>query len=216
MSLVAFGTATLDDAEQSLVLFPEGGVFVATVDGTALGAGQTLTLDVRTRVNQDSADVNHTRKTLAGPAPADPAAAVAGPIVTKEAVEVVAYLSTATPRDCPWKLQHRGRVSTVEGGEGTVTGSAEQTLVTVPYGGTFVLLVDAAAMQAGDDLHLRLKAKGGGPESTEVTVVHELFEDVQVDQVLQVWIDVDEGVEATLHQSAGSGRSFPWSVVKVG
>lgn len=216
MSAVGFGTASVDDNEQSLIAHPEGGVFVATIDGSALGAGNVLTLEVRTAVNQDSGVVVHRQGTLNGPTPADPACIVLRPIVTKEAVEMVAYLDDAVVVDCPFKLQQKGRVSTVENGEGTATGGAETPLVEVAYGGTFVLLVDLSAMQAGDDVELRLKAKAGGPDSTEVTVEHELFEDVQTDKIAQVWLDVDEGVEATLEQSAGAARSFPWSLVKVG
>jgi hypothetical protein len=217
MSLVAFASTSIDDNETSLVNYVEGAVFIATMDGSALGAGNVLTLEARTQVNQDSGVVVHTLGTINGATPADPACIRLGPIVTKEALELVAYLDDAVVVDCPWKLQQKGRVSTVENGEGTLTAPlAEDSLVSVPYGGTFVLLVDLSAMQAGDDVELRLKAKAGGPDSTAVVVVYELFEDVQTNKIAQLWIDVDESVEATLEQSAGSARSFPWAVVKVG
>lgn len=215
MSLVAFGQTTLDNNELSVATYDEGGVFVAQMDGTNL-AVQDLTLEVRTQVNQDSGVVVHSKRTVSGPTPADPACVRIGPFVSTEPLELVAYLSTPAAANCDWKLQCKGRVSTVENGQGTVTGGAEVSLVTVPYGGTMLLLVDASAMQAGDTLKLRHKAKGGGPESGDVTVICETFNDAQDDQILQVWVEVDDGVEVTLEQSAGTGRSFPWSVVKVG
>ena len=216
MSRVWFGTTTADETDLSIIVFPEGGVFIATIDGTDLGAGNVLTLQVRTQVNQDSGVVVHSVGTLNGATPVASACIVLGPIVTKEAVELVAFLDDVTTVQCPWQLQACGRVSTVENGEGTATGGAEDTLVSVPYGGTFVLLVDLSAMQAGDDVELRLKAKAGGPESTAVVVVYQLYEDVQTNQIAQLWIEVDDAAEATLEQGAGSARSFPWSVVKVG
>jgi len=182
-----------------------------------LEGGENLTARVYSRVNQDSEIRLYASGGLAGAAPVDPSILELGPIVSSELCDLRAELDGGDV-DLPWRVESVGRVSTVPDGEGSQTAvvATEHTLVTVPYGGTFLLLVDVAAMQAGDDLKLRLKAKvidGGTARATKYV----LLEDVQTNGIYALGpIVAHDSVLATLQQSAGSARIFPWKVVRLG
>lgn len=108
----------------------------------------------------------------------------------------------------------------VEGsGTQTATINTEHSLLTDSDGKTFVLLVDTVNMANGDVLELRAKAMvlSGG---TRRQLYMATYRDVQSDPIKAsiplVAPGHTDGVEFTLKQTAGTGRSFPWAVVSVG
>ena len=211
MSLVTFGTSAADP--ETILDYPDGGVFVPHADGSGLGS-VTLTLEVYTQVHQGSAEVLYDTYTLVGPTPADPAVLVpASPIVSALSTRMV--LSGAS--GIPFWIESVGQVSTVENGEGDLlaTGS-EQTLVEVLYPGKFMLLVDRTVMASGDDLKLRLKSLRG---LTYLTTLYSLLEDAapSTSMIARLGpIVVPEACLASLHQSAGSVESWPFALLELG
>jgi hypothetical protein len=97
--------------------------------------------------------------------------------------------------------------------------STEHTLIDTADPGTYVLTVDCNAMIAGDTLQLRTytKALSGGTYRQDSFLT---FSGDQDDTTLLLsTIKVTDprpavfGFKATLRQSAGTGRSFPWGIV---
>ena len=215
MTLVDFDSDDVDTVETPLSELVDGGVWMAYMDFTGL-ADQTGTLSAYTRVNPDSELRLWDSVTLVGPAPVDPAVAALGPIVSSELIDLQAILDSGDPVSCDWRLEHRGRVRTLEGGQDTKTASGGvDTLLTVPYGGEYYLLVDAFAMQGGDTLKLRLRARGGDLSSTVRTIVYRAISGVQTELTLVGPLVAHDSVVATLEQSAGTPRAYPWQLLRV-
>jgi hypothetical protein len=91
----------------------------------------------------------------------------------------------------------------------------EDTLATVAVAGNYVLKVDASAMQAGDAITLRIYTRvlSGGTDRVEI---RETFIGAQNNPIItSIPIDAPHRIQATLHQIAGTLRSFPWSLDEV-
>jgi predicted RecA/RadA family phage recombinase len=106
-------------------------------------------------------------------------------------------------------------VTETNSGTQSATISTEHTLATITTAGVYQLRVDTANMANGDRLVLRAKTKtlSGGTSRQEFSGV---WEHVQADKaaVSNPCAIVHE-VVFTLQQTAGTGRSFPWSVLKL-
>lgn len=103
----------------------------------------------------------------------------------------------------------------LEAASGTqaATIGVEHTLDTETTLSTYVLIVDCNAMASGDTVELRAKVKTLGG-STERLAYIETLNDVQSSPVfLSVPIPTAHSVKFTLKQTAGTGRSFDWSVI---
>lgn len=105
-------------------------------------------------------------------------------------------------------------LSVVGSGTQAATISTEHSLTQQTTTGIFVLEVDVSAMQSGDTLILRLKDKvlsGGASGITQQATL------TGVQDVVH-WrsdaIPVDVEIVATLLQSAGVGRSYPWKLIR--
>lgn len=99
-------------------------------------------------------------------------------------------------------------------GTQTATITTEHDLATPTTSGIYQLSVDVSAMAAGDILELRIKKKvltGGVVRVAAQTVLY----DAQPTDGL-IWesdpFTAPFGVTATLKQTAGTGRAFPWSL----
>jgi len=81
--------------------------------------------------------------------------------------------------------------------------------------GVYVLVVDTANMQAGDDLSLRIKTicKSGGASMTAYTLNYTGVQAEPNKYSLPVPVDVE--IICTLQQTAGTGRVYPWSLLRV-
>lgn len=105
-------------------------------------------------------------------------------------------------------------------GTQTATINTEHSLTTVAVAGTFILEVDLNAMAVGDSLELRVKKKilTGG---TARVYIYARFDSMPTtDDVIKSSIPISNDlVEAgaldfTLKQIAGTGRAYPWKVLK--
>jgi hypothetical protein len=96
---------------------------------------------------------------------------------------------------------------------GSLTGSAaEQTLSTQTGAGIYTLAVDANAMVAGDTTILRIYGKARSSD-TERLMFESAYSDVQADPLkLSIAVLSPHHFKATLQQTAGTGRAFPWAV----
>jgi hypothetical protein len=108
-------------------------------------------------------------------------------------------------------------------GQGTQTATigTEHTLLDVAVAGSFVFEVDTNALAAGDSLELRISAivlTAG----TRRVVYKSTFVGVQdADDKIKVSVPMsneltDAGsLRFTLKQTGGTGRAFPWKVLKL-
>ncbi len=106
---------------------------------------------------------------------------------------------------------------TVEGsGTQTATISTEHSLHTNSGAKTFVFIVDTVNMVEGDVLELRvyLMVLSGGTRRVAYLATYAHGQDEPIKISLPVPSPGQtNGFEASLKQTAGTGRSFPWSVV---
>lgn len=102
-----------------------------------------------------------------------------------------------------------------DSGTQTATVTTEHTLTTLSGNKTYQLYVDTANMAAGDAVELRIKTKvlSGG---TTRCVSKATYKHAQsADDLIKISIPVmsDQEYVATLKQTAGTGRDFPWKVM---
>jgi len=107
-------------------------------------------------------------------------------------------------------------------GTQTATIGTEHTLSDVSVAGTFTLHVDSNAMVAGDGLELRVyqMVLTGG---TRRVAYFQSYYDAQIaDDQIKISVPIsneltDTGaIRFTLKQTTGTGRAFPWKVLKYG
>lgn len=94
--------------------------------------------------------------------------------------------------------------------------STEHTLTTVTDVATYVLLVDMSNMAASDVVAFRGKTDVFG-STTARTTVYATFTNAQTDpdNYASIPLPVAHSGSFTLKQTAGTGRSFKWSVVRL-
>ena len=103
-------------------------------------------------------------------------------------------------------------VTVADSGSQTATISTEHTLSTQTTAGVYTLAVDANAMAAGDTLVLRVYGKARSSDS-ERLMFESAYSDVQADPLkLSFAVISPHHFKATLTQTAGTGRAFPWAV----
>lgn len=103
--------------------------------------------------------------------------------------------------------------TSISSGTQTATISTEHTLATDTTNHSYVLVVDTGAMVNGDILELRLYtivlASGTERVAYIATYAH-----AQGDpQKYSVPVPADISCKATLKQTAGTGRSYPWKLL---
>lgn len=97
-------------------------------------------------------------------------------------------------------------------GSQTAVISTEHSLYTASAAGVYVLKVDLTNLVSGDEVTLRVKAKGREAESTRRLAFTGSYAHAQGVPLAQSIPVVGTSVEFTLTQTAGTGRAFPWSV----
>jgi hypothetical protein len=103
-------------------------------------------------------------------------------------------------------------VTVADSGSQTATISTEHTLSTLTTAGVYTLAVDTNAMVAGDTVVLRIYGKARSSDS-ERLIFESAFGDVQGDPLkLSFTVVSPHHFKATLTQTAGTGRAFPWAV----
>ncbi|MGH7750664.1 MAG: hypothetical protein ACREQ5_38725 [Candidatus Dormibacteria bacterium] len=105
------------------------------------------------------------------------------------------------------------------GGSQSATIGTEQTLATVTTAGIYVLRVDVANLAANDIVELRIYTKARNATDTE-RLIHgpATYGPIPPDQKLadSVPIMATGDFRATLKQTAGTGRAFPWVILSSG
>lgn len=98
-------------------------------------------------------------------------------------------------------------------GSQTAEINTEHTLSTQTDPGVYVLVVDTTNMVGGDVLKLRIKVKavhdGSSLLAYLATYAHAQAEVVK----FSVPVPVDSEIVATLQQTEGTGRAFPWNLL---
>ncbi|QQG66365.1 hypothetical protein [Desulfobulbus oligotrophicus] len=106
-----------------------------------------------------------------------------------------------------------GLVAAASGIQTAQVGS-EHVLATNTTTGIFVLVVDTNDMAVGDSLTLRIKtmAIGGGDTRLAYTLN---YADLQGEPVkYSVPVPSNNSITCTLEQTAGTARTFPWSLLR--
>jgi hypothetical protein len=107
-------------------------------------------------------------------------------------------------------------VSEQTSGSQTATLDTEHTLATISAAGVFILVVDTANMVNGDIMTLRLYTKCRSTDTSRMAF-SATYAHVQAEPN-KYSTPVPSNVEliATLEQTDGTGRAFPWSILNVG
>lgn len=107
-------------------------------------------------------------------------------------------------------------IASVGDGSQTATIDTEHTLDTETTAGVYVLCVDLANLANGDTVVLRIKTKCRSGGTSRLAWLAS-YSHVQVcNNVYSVPVVADIECLATLEQTDGTGRAFPWSLIKVG
>lgn len=105
----------------------------------------------------------------------------------------------------------------VDSGSQTATISTEHTLsASSPFttNGTYVLKVSLGAMANADKLQLRVYTKVRSADGEEV-YIKASYRDAQFKLAsISIPIPSDVHVKFTLKQTAGTGRAFPWAILR--
>jgi len=102
--------------------------------------------------------------------------------------------------------------SVAASGSQTATISTEHTLDTITTAGTYVLVVDTAAMVLGDRLVLRVYGKCRSTD-TERLCQRATYSHVQYQALVRSLPEMSpHHFRVTLEQQAGTGRAFPWAI----
>jgi hypothetical protein len=106
-------------------------------------------------------------------------------------------------------------LAVVSSGTQSATLDTEHTLDNDTSGKTCVLVVDTGAMVNGDVVILRLKTKvlSGGTLRLAYSAVYAHAQAEPIKYSIPVPANIE--IEATLEQTDGTGRSFPWSLLSL-
>lgn len=106
-------------------------------------------------------------------------------------------------------------IQQVDSGTQTASISTEHTLSTRTSARTYVLLVDLSNLAAGDTVELRAKVKVLSSSTTRQAYVETFTGDQTDDAFISIPIPTAHSCSFTLKQTAGTGRSFDWSVLSL-
>lgn len=105
-------------------------------------------------------------------------------------------------------------------GTQTATLGTEHTLADVSIAGTFTLHVDANTMVAGDSLELRVYQMVLTGGTRRVAYFQSYFDAQSADDQIKISVPVSNeltdlgAIRFTLKQITGTGRAFPWKILK--
>lgn len=106
-------------------------------------------------------------------------------------------------------------VTSANSGSQTATIGTEHTLATETTAGVYVLVVDTGNMVDGDKVELRLKTKARSGDTSRLAY-RGTYRHVQLDpNKYSIPVPVDTEVVATLKQTDGTGRAFPWNLLRM-
>jgi len=100
-------------------------------------------------------------------------------------------------------------------GSQTATIDTEHTLDTQTTAGVYVLVVDMSNLAAGDIVILKIKVKAVHDGSSTLAY-SSTFANAQSEPVkYSIPVPVDSEIICTLEQTDGTGRAFPWNLLKL-
>jgi len=106
-------------------------------------------------------------------------------------------------------------VSVADSGSQTATISTEHDLSTITSAGVYVLAVDLANLAAGDEVELRIYGKARSTDTERLRFRGTYAYPVASPLKESVAVTSPHHFRATLKQTAGTGRAFPWAVYAV-
>jgi hypothetical protein len=107
-------------------------------------------------------------------------------------------------------------VSSQDSGSQTATIDTEHTLATLSAAGVYILVVDTANMVNGDTVILKLKTKCRSTDTSRLAYSATYAHAQAEPNKYSVPVPSDVELIATLEQTDGTGRAFPWSILNVG
>ncbi|MGH2359054.1 MAG: hypothetical protein ACRDGM_00705 [bacterium] len=106
-------------------------------------------------------------------------------------------------------------ISSAASGTQTATLGVEHTLATITTAGTYVLNVDAANLVNAETLTLRLKSKTLSGGTLRLTYENKFRHIQGQPSIFSVPVPTLIEVVATLQQDGGTGRAFPWNLIRI-
>jgi hypothetical protein len=106
-------------------------------------------------------------------------------------------------------------ISSAASGTQTATLGVEHTLATVTTAGTYVLNVDAAALVNAETLTLKLKTKTLSGGTQRIAYECKFRHILGLPSIFSVPVPTLIEIVATLQQDGGTGRSFPWNLIRI-
>lgn len=105
-------------------------------------------------------------------------------------------------------------LESVDHGSQTATIDEEHTLAAETDAGIYVLAVDTTNLVAGDIVILRIKVKAVH-DGSSLLAYAVTYSGAQVEVVkFSVPVPIDTEIVCTLEQTDGTGRAFPWNLLK--
>lgn len=106
-------------------------------------------------------------------------------------------------------------VTSVATGTQTAVINTEHVLTTQTAAGVYILVVELTNLAAGDAVTLRIKTKyatGGTSRLAYSAIYANALEELNS---YSIPVPVDTEIVCTLKQTDGTGRDFPWNLLKV-
>jgi len=107
-------------------------------------------------------------------------------------------------------------VSAAAHGTQTAVVNTEHVLATITDAGVYVLVVDTANMVNADILELRINTKAMHDGTSRLAYMASYAHIQGEPNKYSIPVPVDTEIIATLKQTAGTARDFPWNLLKVG
>lgn len=103
----------------------------------------------------------------------------------------------------------------ITSGAQAATVGTEHTLATDTTNKVYVLVVDTAAMAAGDVLELRCKTKVRAGDLSQLAWLVSFMDAQTAVNKYSIPIPANIEIVATLKQVAGTGRTYPWALLSL-
>ncbi|MBV5305559.1 MAG: hypothetical protein J0652_02575 [Desulfobulbaceae bacterium] len=105
-------------------------------------------------------------------------------------------------------------LSSIANGSQTATISTVHALATSVVAGIYVLVVETTNMTAGDTVIIKINTKVKSAETSRLAYTL-TYTGAQTDlNKYSVPVPVDTEISCTLQQTAGTGRAFPWNLLR--
>ena len=106
-------------------------------------------------------------------------------------------------------------IAVVSSGTQTATISTEHSLATSTTGKTYVLAVNTANMVNGDELELRIYTKVLSGSTKQLAYYAAYAHTQGIPNKYSVPVPANQYCEASLKQTAGTGRSYEWALLSI-